>query len=144
MARKPKHSNRTKSSWNLRKTFQTSNDARSCPLFWCFSLVDDATNISVRRQKGVLMGLNLRPNRHEVALKTTATPERLQQLHVQGVILFTRFRLEVETVYYPIGNIAVFGRTPAEAATKLTSLCEYLGLETKESMEEVLGDFMCE
>ena len=98
----------------------------------------------MRQQKGNLVGLNLWTNRYRAALTTTATPERLQQLHQQGAIVFSQFKQEVSTSYYPVGNIAVRGRTPAEAVTKLTTVCECLGLETKESMEEMLGDFICE
>ena len=90
------------------------------------------------------MGLNLWANRHIEALTTTATLERLQQLHQQGAIVFTQLKQQVSTTNYPVGNIAVRGRTPAEAVTKLTTVCECLGLETKELMEEVLGDFVCE
>ena len=89
------------------------------------------------------MGLNLRADRHRRALTSTATPQRLQRLHRQGAIVFTQLREAATAAYYPFGNVAVTGRDPREARTKLTAVCLALGLETREAMEDMVGDFVC-
>ncbi|XP_070174693.1 carnosine synthase 1-like [Littorina saxatilis] len=93
-----------------------------------------------------LMGIMLYPSRH--ALTTTATPQCLKQLHETGQIIFTQFETEVVdsaengSFEEPFGNLAVRATSLQKSRAKLVSVCTSLGLETKESLREILQDFV--
>ncbi|KAL8577463.1 hypothetical protein ACOMHN_021915 [Nucella lapillus] len=94
-------------------------------------------------QNGYLMGIMLYPSRHAQALATTASPQRLQALCQNGDVFFTHFILgEVPSgtdFELAVGNIAVRGSSLQETKTKMVDICTSLGLETKESVLEVLS-----
>ena len=94
-----------------------------------------------------LMGIMLYTSRHHHALKTTATPERLQRLHDDGHIVFTQFERDVDHSHSrsyeePYGNLAVRAAGVEEARARLIGVCTSLGLETEDSLCEILQDFV--
>lgn len=108
------------------------------------SIVKGYNSNIVRKERGQILGIMLYANRHGHALSTSATPEHLWALHKQGIVLFTQLESEVKgtTSAYekPFGNLAVCKRTLFEAHANLVSVCETLGLETKESLKDSLGN----
>lgn len=99
-----------------------------------------------RENRGQLMGILLYPSQHKQALSTTATPRHLQRLHDQGSIIFRQMEENLEdwTLEFeePLASIGVKAPTVEEARAKLEGLCIGLGLETEESMRELLQDFV--
>ncbi|XP_076444055.1 carnosine synthase 1-like isoform X1 [Babylonia areolata] len=97
-------------------------------------------------RKGCIMGIMLCPSRHAQALATTASPEHLQALHQKGDIIFSQFEAEVVpqngAFKEPYGNLAVRAPCLQDAKTKLMRVSTSLGLETEESLLEVLSDFV--
>ena len=93
-----------------------------------------------------VMGVMLYPSRHRRALATTASPDHLQRLHDQGQVVFCRFEPQVDqedqSFEEPFANLAVRARSVGEARAKLVSVCASLGLETEDSLNDVLQDFV--
>lgn len=110
------------------------------------SIVKGYNSEKVRRDSGQCLGILLYASRHGHALATSASLERLLALHKQGVVFFTQLEPEVREMSSefekPFGNLAVFEHTLSEAHTKLVNVCETLGLETKETLREILQDFV--
>ncbi|XP_076453456.1 carnosine synthase 1-like [Babylonia areolata] len=96
--------------------------------------------------RGYIMGIMLYPSRHAQALATTASPKELQLLDQEGQVIF--FQLDADmtsdasSFEKPFGNLAVRASSVAEAKSKLVSVCTKLGLETEESVLEVLSAFV--
>lgn len=107
------------------------------------SLDEEVEDVNKER----LMGIMLYPSRHRHALQTTATPERLQRLHDDGHVIFTQFESEVDCSHgssyeEAYCNLAVKAAGVEEARAKLTAVCAILGLETEDSLREILQDFV--
>ena len=107
------------------------------------SLDEEVEDVNKER----LMGIMLYPSRHRHALQTTATPERLQRLHDDGHVIFTQFESEVDCSQSssneePYCNLAVKAADVKEARAKLTGVCTSLGLETEDSLREIIQDFV--
>nr|KAG5697350.1 hypothetical protein BaRGS_004076 [Batillaria attramentaria] len=101
---------------------------------------------AAREDNGQLIGLLLFASRHGNALATTATPEHLRDLHERGCILYVpmldpavRFTRGYER---PVGSLAVHAPTLDEARAKLVATCVTLGLETEDSLADVMKDFV--
>ena len=97
--------------------------------------------------KDHMMGISLFSSRHRHALQTTATPARLQQLHDDGHIVFIQFDSEMDSSHgssfeEPCASLAVKAANVEEARARLISVCTSLGLETEESLRELLLDFV--
>ena len=97
--------------------------------------------------KDHMMGISLFSSRHRHALQTTATPARLQQLHDDGHIVFIQFDSEMDSSHgssfeEPCASLAVKAANVEEARARLISVCTSLGLETEESLRELLQDFV--
>ncbi|KAL8582295.1 hypothetical protein ACOMHN_037052 [Nucella lapillus] len=94
--------------------------------------------------KGYIMGINLLRSRHGKALATTASPERLQRLHQEGQIIFCDLKNDAFTHPFdqPRCSVAVHAPDLYEARAKLVSVCTQLGLETQESVLELLAYFV--
>ena len=97
--------------------------------------------------KDQMMGISLFSSRHRHAFQTTATPERLQQLHDDGHIVFSQFDSEMDSSHSnsfeePCASLAVKAASVEEARARLISICTSLGLETEESLRELLQDFV--
>ncbi|XP_076452725.1 carnosine synthase 1-like [Babylonia areolata] len=95
--------------------------------------------------KGYILGIKLYPSRHAHTLATTASPQQLQVLDQEGHVIF--FEHDGDTTSKtgsfkkPCFSLAVQASNVLEAKSKLVSVCTKLGLETEESLIEVLSDF---
>ncbi|KAL8582293.1 hypothetical protein ACOMHN_037050 [Nucella lapillus] len=110
-------------------------------------LVTDKVKDGVDPGKGYIMGIRLFPSRHSQALATKASPQHLSLLHQKGHVVFSQFEPEVQYPSHtgfeePYGNLAVRASSVPKARTKLIDVCTGLGLETEESMQELLSDFV--
>ncbi|XP_076443931.1 carnosine synthase 1-like, partial [Babylonia areolata] len=96
--------------------------------------------------KGYIMGINLCSSRHGQALATTASPQHLQLLDQEGHIVFSELDGDTtsdgSSFEKPFCNLAVRASSVDEAKSKLVSVCTKLGLETEESVLEVLSAFV--
>nr|KAG5708550.1 hypothetical protein BaRGS_032971 [Batillaria attramentaria] len=110
------------------------------------SLVRGHSSRRVLEHSGQLLGIMVYPSRHGHALATTATPEHLCQLHEQGVIVLTQIEPHVQkgSCEYeePFANLAVHAPTLEEARAKLVGVCLALGLETEDTLNYILQDFI--
>lgn len=114
------------------------------------SLVQGYCSQQARNDRGQLMGMLLYSSRHRQALSTTVTPSHLQRLHDKGSVIFRQLAdsFEWDAVHEssvleePLGSVAVRAPTVQAARAKLTGLCAGLGLETEQSMTEMLQDFV--
>lgn len=110
------------------------------------SIIKNCDSKKVRTDCGQLLSILLYASRHRTALATSATPERLLQLQEKGTIIFTQLQSEAKEPATdseePFGNLAVHASNLSEARTQLISICETLGIETKESLKDILKHFM--
>ncbi|XP_075439900.1 carnosine synthase 1 isoform X2 [Ascaphus truei] len=86
------------------------------------------------RDTVVLVGVMCVGERHEEALRGTAEPRRLRQLHRAGHIRFNRLEggPEREPDQEPYGNVACEGECQGEARERLLGVCAVLGLDSEE------------
>ncbi|PVD37014.1 hypothetical protein C0Q70_04007 [Pomacea canaliculata] len=109
------------------------------------SMLSGYPSAAAREDRGQLIGISLYSSHHGTALATTATPELLRHLHERGDIIFTQMYEDAESrgnvMEKLFANLAVRAPTIKEARAKLTRICVSLGLETEESMVEILQNF---
>ncbi|XP_053385384.1 carnosine synthase 1-like isoform X2 [Mercenaria mercenaria] len=84
----------------------------------------------------LFMGIMLIPSAHAHILHDTHFRTQLNVMIEKNEILFTQYSEldEIQSTEYeePFGNIAVSAETPEEAKTKLSAICEQLGVSLKE------------
>eukprot|EP00079_Xenopus_tropicalis_P018183 XP_004919268.3 PREDICTED: carnosine synthase 1 isoform X1 [Xenopus tropicalis] len=96
------------------------------------------------RESAVLVGVMCTGERHEEALRSTARPERLTELHDAGLIRFNRLEGGPERGpdQEPYGNVACEGARQKEARERLLGVCAVLGLDTEEyPIKYLTGEF---
>ncbi|XP_076444063.1 carnosine synthase 1-like [Babylonia areolata] len=107
--------------------------------------IADMTQENGKDSKGYIMGINLYSSRHGQALATTASPQHLQLLDQEGHVVLSQLDGDMTSdggsLEYPRCNLAVRASSVDEAKSKLVSVCTKLGLETEESVLEVLSAF---
>lgn len=108
------------------------------------SLVDGLSTAKAREDKGQLIGLMLYAGRHGNALASTATPEHLKRLHDVGSVILDQFGETVDggphEYEVPFACLTVHAPTLREARAKFVATCLALGLESQETLAELLRD----
>lgn len=108
------------------------------------SLVNGLSTAKAREDKGQLIGLMLYAGRHGNALASTATPEHLKRLHDAGSVILDQFGEMVDGGPHgyeaPFACLAVHAPTLREARAMFVATCLALGLETQETLAELLRD----